>query len=62
MNNLSIPQLERSGQAPLPLLPLLPAKRKAQLVNLGLAWLSHGEWAMVAAITRLIQERGWRHV
>jgi hypothetical protein len=33
--------------------------QKAKLVDLGLIALSRGEWRMVAAITRLLQKRGW---
>jgi hypothetical protein len=35
--------------------------RKSALVGIGLYALAHGEWVMVAAITRLIQGRGWSH-
>jgi hypothetical protein len=34
---------------------------KSRLVDLGLACLARGEWGIVAAITRLIQRRGWRY-
>jgi hypothetical protein len=37
------------------------SRDKERLVNLGLACLARGEWGIVAAITRLIQQRGWRH-
>lgn len=37
------------------------ADHKARLVNVGRYALSHGDWALVASITRLIQARGWRH-
>jgi hypothetical protein len=33
--------------------------QKSRLVAIGQYALSHGEWQMVLAITRLIQERGW---
>jgi hypothetical protein len=36
--------------------------QKATLVNLGLYALAHGQWQMVRAITRLMQNRGWSHV
>jgi hypothetical protein len=36
-------------------------KKKSALVGIGLYALSHGEWTMVAAITCLIERRGWRH-
>ena len=35
---------------------------KSMLVDLGLACLARGQWAMVRTITQLIQARGWRHV
>jgi hypothetical protein len=38
-----------------------PAARKAALVALGLQALTRGDWFIVAAITRIIQARGWRH-
>jgi hypothetical protein len=34
---------------------------KSMLVDLGLACLARGEWAMVLAIDCLIQREGWRH-
>jgi hypothetical protein len=39
-----------------------PQAQKTTLVDLGLACLAHGEWAMVSAITTIIWARGWRHV
>jgi hypothetical protein len=51
VNDLTVPQLERLGQA----------QRKAQRVNLGLTCLIRGEWQMVMAITHLNQRRGWSH-
>jgi hypothetical protein len=59
---INIPQRAGLGQAPLPSLHFPPAKRKAQLIILGLTCLSRGEWRMVMAITHLIQRRGWSHV
>jgi hypothetical protein len=38
-----------------------PQHKKSALVDLGLYAISHGEWAMVATITRLIEKRGWSH-
>jgi hypothetical protein len=38
-----------------------PAVRKAALIDLGMQVLARGEWRMVAALTRIIQARGWRH-
>jgi hypothetical protein len=32
---------------------------KAALADVGLYALTRGEWQMVMAITRMIQERGW---
>jgi hypothetical protein len=61
MNKSNVPQLERSQQARSPSLPLFPAKWKAQLVDLGLACLSLGEWAIVAAISRSNNKGGMRH-
>ena len=37
-------------------------QKKTTLVDLGLACLVRGEWIMVAAITRIILARRWRHV
>jgi hypothetical protein len=39
-----------------------PQAQKSTLVDLGLACLARGEWAMVSAITTIIWARGWRHV
>jgi hypothetical protein len=38
-----------------------PTPDKSMLVDLGVACLALGEWAMVAALTRLIQRRALRH-
>jgi hypothetical protein len=38
-----------------------PIPDQSMLVDLSLVCLARGEWAMVTAITRLIQRRGWRH-
>ena len=35
-------------------------QRKSALVDLGLAYLTRGDWQIVEAITRLIEKRGWR--
>jgi hypothetical protein len=37
------------------------ARRKTQLVTLGLQCISLGEWQMTMALTRIIRERGWGH-
>jgi hypothetical protein len=37
-------------------------RQKAKLVNLGLFFLSQGDWQAVQAITHLIQSRRWVHV
>lgn len=37
----------------------LPQAQKAKVVDLGLACLARGEWAMVVAITTIIRARRW---
>ena len=39
-----------------------PADYKSALVNLGACALARCEWAIVRAITHLIQARGWHNV
>jgi hypothetical protein len=39
-----------------------PADYKAALVDLGAYALARGEWGLVAAPTRIIAARRWRHV
>jgi hypothetical protein len=38
-----------------------PQAQKVKLINIGLACLARDAWDIVAAITRLIQRREWRH-
>jgi hypothetical protein len=38
-----------------------PPHKKSAFVDLGLYALGRGDWAIVAAITRLTRERGWSH-
>jgi len=38
------------------------SQRKQRLVALGLDALSRGHWGIVAAITRLMELEGYRHV
>ena len=39
-----------------------PSRRKSRLVDLGAVFLARGEMGIVAAITLILQNRGWRHV
>jgi hypothetical protein len=38
-----------------------PAARKAALIDIGMQALTHGEWLIVAALTRILRERGLAH-
>jgi hypothetical protein len=40
------------------MIPRTASEHKQALVSLGLYALSHGEWGLVMAITRLVQSRG----
>jgi hypothetical protein len=39
-----------------------PQDQKVKLVDLGVACLARGEWAMVVAITTIIRARRWHRV
>ena len=38
-----------------------PSRRKTKLVDLGAVFLARGEMSLVAAVTKVIEKRGWRH-